>query len=405
MYTRPIEPTHRVDREALRQASPMVRDANLAAFKAGLQLRRDRRAVRPPLRGQARARCAPGTYRNITGNIALAYGLDRRRPAGEAAAVPRRRTRSRRRPTSSTSCRSTRTSACAPCRPRTRSPASAPRSAPRSPATSASPTTSGPGVDLKSEAIGLAVSLELPLLIIDVQRGGPSTGLPTKTEQADLLLAMYGRHGEAPLPIVAATVAGALLRRRVRGGPHRAEVPHAGDPADRRLPRQRRRAVAAARRRRAARHLASPFADRAQPRRDAASGRTCAIPRRWPARGRSRARPASMHRIGGIEKEDGTGNISYDPDNHERMVAPAGREGRRHRQRHPARSRSTTTDGAEVLVLGWGRTWGAISAGRAPGAGPGPARSAHAHLVHLNPFPRQPRRGAAPLPARCSCPR
>ena len=78
--------------------------------------------------------------------------------------------------------------------------------------------TSGPGVDLKSEAIGLALSLELPMVIVDVQRGGPSTGLPTKTEQADLMLAMYGRHGEAPLPIVAAQVAVRLLRRRVRGG-------------------------------------------------------------------------------------------------------------------------------------------------------------------------------------------
>ena len=75
---------------------------------------------------------------------------------------------------------------------------------------------------LKSETIGLAISLELPLLIIDIQRGGPSTGLPTKTEQADLLLAMYGRHGESPLPIVAAYSPSQLLRRRHRGGPHRA---------------------------------------------------------------------------------------------------------------------------------------------------------------------------------------
>ena len=101
-------------------------------------------------------------------------------------------------------------------------------------------TTSGPGIDLKSETIGLAVSLELPLLIIDIQRGGPSTGLPTKTEQSDLLHAMFGRHGEAPVPDRRGQEPVALLLRRDRGGAHRAEVPHAGVPAVRRLPRQRR---------------------------------------------------------------------------------------------------------------------------------------------------------------------
>ena len=109
-------------------------------------------------------------------------------------------------------------------------------------------TTSGPGIDLKSETVGLAVSLELPLLIVDIQRGGPSTGLPTKTEQADLLHAMYGRHGEAPVPIVAAKTPGALLRRGDRGGAHRRQVPDAGLPALGRLPRERLGAVAAARR-------------------------------------------------------------------------------------------------------------------------------------------------------------
>ncbi len=104
-------------------------------------------------------------------------------------------------------------------------------------------TTSGPGIDLKSETIGLAVNLELPLVIVDIQRGGPSTGLPTKTEQADLLHAMYGRHGEAPVPIVAARDAGALLRCGDRGGADRPQVPHAGVPALRRLPGQRRRAL------------------------------------------------------------------------------------------------------------------------------------------------------------------
>ena len=179
-------------------------------------------------------------------------------------------------------------------------------------------TTSGPGVDLKAETIGLAVSLELPLIIIDIQRGGPSTGLPTKTEQADLLLAMYGRHGEAPCRSWPPASPGALLRRRHRGGPHRPQVPHAGDPALRRLPGQRRRAVAAARRRRPARHRV-PFATEPN------HGRRTFWPylrdpetlaRPWAIPGT----PGLEHRIGGLEKEDGTGNISYDPANHERMI-------------------------------------------------------------------------------------
>ncbi len=88
-------------------------------------------------------------------------------------------------------------------------------------------TTSGPGIALKSETIGLGVMMELPLLVVDVQRGGPSTGLPTKTEQADLLQVMFGRNGESPVPVVAPAVPGRLLRRRRRGRPHRDHLPHA----------------------------------------------------------------------------------------------------------------------------------------------------------------------------------
>ena len=240
-------------------------------------------------------------------------------------------------------------------------------------------TTSGPGVALKSETIGLAVSLELPLLVIDIQRGGPSTGLPTKTEQADLLQAMYGRNGEAPVPDRRPADPGGLLRRGAGGGPDRADVPHPGVPAVRRLPGQRLRALA---------HPGAPtncpdlrvqFAQ--GPNHTLDDGTEVFWPykrdpqtlaRPWAVPGT----PGLEHRIGGIEKQDGTGNISYDPANHDFMV----------------RTRQAKIDGIDVpdlevddpagaattLVLGWGSTYGPITAavrrlraaGRADRAGP-----------------------------------
>ena len=221
-------------------------------------------------------------------------------------------------------------------------------------------------------------------MLVDVQRGGPSTGLPTKTEQSDLLLAMYGRHGESPLPIVAALLAEPLLRRRVRGGAHRAEVPHAGDPPHRRLPRQRAEpwklpdidALP---------DISVPFAtepnhgDEFWPylRDPETLARPWAIP----------GTPGLMHRIGGLEKEDGTGNVNYDPDNHELMTRIRGRRRSPDRERHPAASRSTTTTTPSVLRARLGEHVGrAISAAvrrvRARGQ-----QVAHAHLAPPQPVP------------------
>ena len=149
----------------------------------------------PPSSARASTRTSPATPRSPGGS-----SPPRSWPGSRSSSAP---TRSRPPRTSSTSSPSRSTSASSPSRPRTRSPGPARPSARRFGGALGVTTTSGPGIDLKSETIGLAVSLELPLVIVDVQRGGPSTGLPTKTEQADLLLAMYGRHGEAPLPIVA----------------------------------------------------------------------------------------------------------------------------------------------------------------------------------------------------------
>ena len=113
--------------------------------------------------------------------------------------------------------------------------------------------TSGPGMDLKAETLGLAVIMELPLVVVDVQRGGPSTGLPTKTEQADLLLAMFGRHGESPMPIVAASSPADCFAVALEGGAHRGPLPHAGDRALRHVPVELVGAVEGPRRRRPAR--------------------------------------------------------------------------------------------------------------------------------------------------------
>ncbi|MCX5211196.1 2-oxoacid:acceptor oxidoreductase subunit alpha [Kitasatospora sp. NBC_00240] len=247
-------------------------------------------------------------------------------------------------------------------------------------------TTSGPGVALKSEAIGLAVSLELPLLVVDIQRGGPSTGLPTKTEQADLLQAMFGRNGEAPVPVVApatpaecfdAALEAARIAVRYRtpvfllsdgylaNGSEPWRIPEVGE-----LP-----------------GIDPDFAS--GPNHELEDGSRVFWPyKRDPL---TLARPWAVpgtagleHRIGGIEKQDGTGSISYDPANHDLMV----------------RTRQAKVDGIEVpplvvddpdgvarvLVLGWGSTFGPIAAAvrrvRAEGG-----RVAQAHLRNLNPFP------------------
>ncbi|SEG30760.1 2-oxoglutarate ferredoxin oxidoreductase subunit alpha [Thermomonospora echinospora] len=242
-------------------------------------------------------------------------------------------------------------------------------------------TTSGPGIALKSETIGLAVSTELPLLVIDVQRAGPSTGLPTKTEQADLLQVMYGRNGEAPVPIIApqspsdcfdAALEAARIAVKYRtpvvllsdgylaNGSEPWRIPDVDslptiDP-----------------------DFAAPGQEGFQPfKRDPET-----LARPWAVPGTA----GLEHRIGGLEKADGSGNISYDPTNHDTMT----------------RLRQAKIDGiandiapltvddpsgqARVLVLGWGCTYGSIAAAvrRVRSAG---GHIAQAHLRHLNPFP------------------
>jgi 2-oxoglutarate ferredoxin oxidoreductase subunit alpha len=243
--------------------------------------------------------------------------------------------------------------------------------------------TSGPGVDLKGETLGLAAALELPMIIVDVQRGGPSTGLPTKTEQSDLLLAMYGRHGESPIPILAAATPSDCFWMAIEAArialKYRTPVFLMSDgflangtepwliPTMDQLP-----------------DLAVQFAT--EPNHDGEYWPYLRDPstlaRPWAIPGT----PGLEHRIGGLEKADGTGNISYDPENHEKMTRLRAAKVSGIAKDIPALE-VDDPDGASLLVLGWGSTWGPIGAGvrrvRARGK-----KVAWAHLRHVNPFPR-----------------
>jgi 2-oxoglutarate ferredoxin oxidoreductase subunit alpha len=244
-------------------------------------------------------------------------------------------------------------------------------------------TSAGPGIVLKAETVGLAMMLELPLLIIDVQRAGPSTGMPTKPEQADLLMVLHGRNAENPVPVIAASTPGdcfdcALEAVRI-AIKYRTPVYLLSDA-----------------------YLANgaepwPIPDvdsipsidpdfETEPPDDGVflpytrDPETLARP--WAIPGT----PGLEHRIGGLEKQDGTGNVSYDPDNHDKMV--------RLRAQKVAGIAADIPelpvddpDGAELLVLSWGGTYGPVRAGviRARNEG---RRVAHAHVRYLNPFPR-----------------
>jgi 2-oxoglutarate/2-oxoacid ferredoxin oxidoreductase subunit alpha len=240
--------------------------------------------------------------------------------------------------------------------------------------------TSGPGMDLKAETIGLGAALELPMIIVDVQRAGPSTGMPTKTEQSDLLMAIHGRHGESPLPVIAPSTPGgcfaaafeaAQIAVRYRtpvillsdtflaSSSQPWQIPVVGDlpPID------------------PAFAVAQDGEDFVPYARDERLARPWAVP----------GTPGLAHRIGGLEKADGSGNISYDPANHARMTELRAAKVEGIVRDIPA-LHVDSEPGARLLVLGWGSSEGAIRAGvrRAREAG---HAVACAHLYHLNPFP------------------
>ena len=245
-------------------------------------------------------------------------------------------------------------------------------------------TTSGPGIALKGEAMGLAVMLEIPLIIIDVQRGGPSTGLPTKTEQSDLLQAYYGRNGECPMPVVSASTPSdcfeAVFEAARIALQHMTPVMFLSDgyiangaepwmfPQSDDLP--------------SINVTFKKGLDEGEERfkpylRDEKLVRPWAVP----------GTKGLEHRIGGLEKQDITGNVSYDPDNHEHMVKTRQAKVDLIANYIPEQKIDTGAQKGKVLVLGWGSTYGAIKSAVMELMAEGHAVS-HAHLRYMRPFPR-----------------
>jgi len=245
-------------------------------------------------------------------------------------------------------------------------------------------TTSGPGMALKAEAMGLAMMLEIPLLIVDVQRGGPSTGLPTKTEQSDLLQAYYGRNGECPMPVISASTPsdcfGAVFEAVRIAVQHMTPVILLSDgyiangaepwkfPAAEDLP-----------------EIEVKFKT------DLGHGEEKFMPylrdeklvRPWAVPGT----PGLEHRIGGLEKQNITGNVSYEPENHQLMIKIRQEKVDKIAEYIPEQELDSGPEKGKVLLLGWGSTYGAVKSAALALQAEGHAVS-HAHLRYLRPFPR-----------------
>ena len=245
-------------------------------------------------------------------------------------------------------------------------------------------TTSGPGMALKAEAMGLAVMLEIPLIIIDIQRGGPSTGLPTKTEQSDLLQAYYGRNGECPMPVIASStpsdcfdVAYEAARISVQhmtpvillsdgyiaNGAEPWKFPQSKDLQEIKVSFKK--------------ELDEGEDKPLMYKRDEKLVRPWAIP----------GTPGLEHRIGGLEKEDITGNISYEPENHQHMVKTRQAKVDMIADYIPLQTIDNGPEKGKLLILGWGSTYGAIKSAVTDLLAEGYS-VAHAHIRYLRPFPK-----------------
>jgi 2-oxoglutarate/2-oxoacid ferredoxin oxidoreductase subunit alpha len=384
MYTRPTEPTERWIDERFAK-NELVAAANKAAFRAGFNFGETTDAVGHRFEVRP-ARLPAGTYTSINGNTALSWGLI---AAGQLAKLPI-------------------TLGSYPITPASdilhelskhkhfgiRTVQAEDEIAAAGIALGAAfaghlgiTTTSGPGLALKSETISLGVAIELPMLIIDIQRGGPSTGLPTKTEASDLNMALYGRHGESPLPVVAsyspahcfhAAIEAVRIALKYRtpvillsdgylaNGSEPWRLPSIAELPDISVPFQTEM-----------NHVADDGSPEFWPYlRDAET-----LARPWAIPGT----PGLMHRVGGLEKADGTGNIDYTPANHQQMTDLRAAKVAAVAADIPPTPVEGDVD-ADVLVLGWGSTWAAIDAAvqRRRRAG---VKVAKAHIVHLSPLP------------------
>ncbi|THV41139.1 2-oxoacid:acceptor oxidoreductase subunit alpha [Glycomyces buryatensis] len=383
MYSRPTESTEGYLKKKF-ASKPEIAGANIAALKAGWNYGETAEAFAvqyeiPP------ASLAAGTYRNITGNAALAWGIV---ASGVASDLPVFLGAYPITPASDILHELSKHKRFGVTTVQAEDEIAAVGAALGASWGGALgvTTSSGPGIALKSETISLAVSLELPLLVVDVQRAGPSTGLPTKTEQADLMMAMFGRHGEAPIAVVApqspsdcyATMLEAtrmaltyrtpvmiLSDGYIANGAEPWLLPDMADLPDLRVDFQTTMNAQDA----DGNDIFLPYQRNPE-----------TLARPWAVPGT----PGLQHRIGGIEKADGTGDISYDPANHDHMVRT--RAAKIAGIDVPDIEVDDASGNAKVLVLGWGSTWGPIGAA-VRGLHDRGIDIARAHLRYLNPMP------------------
>lgn len=381
MYNRSLDSTIQFLNEKFGK-KPDIMDSNVAALRAGFNYG-DTTETFTNTYTVAKAKLQPGTYRSIMGNQALAYGLI---AASQKSGLPLFLGTYPITPASDILHELSRHKSFG-----IRTFQAEDEIAGITAAIGASyggslgvTSTSGPGMALKSEAMGLAMMLEIPLLILDVQRGGPSTGLPTKTEQSDLLQAYYGRNGESPMPVISASTPSDCFEAVYEAAriaiQHMTPVIFLSDG-----------------------YIANgsepwkfPSSDHLHPidvkfktelgdhetqfqpyLRDAKGVRPWAIP----------GTPGLEHRIGGLEKQNITGNVSYDPENHQLMVKLRQEKVDKIADFIPLQKLDSGPEKGRLLVLGWGSTYGSIKTAVADLQREGIA-VAHAHLRHMRPFPR-----------------
>jgi 2-oxoglutarate ferredoxin oxidoreductase subunit alpha len=384
LFNRPTESTERFLNTKFR-ARPEIAGANIAAFKAGFNYGETTESFSVSYEVKP-AKLTPGTYRNVSGNVALAYGLV---AASRLSGLPLFLGAYPITPASDILHELSKHKAFG-----VRTFQAEDEIAGVGAALGAAfggalgvTTSSGPGISLKMETIGLAVSLELPLIICDIQRGGPSTGLPTKTEQSDLLQVMFGRNGEAPVPVIAASSPADCFHAAIEAArialKYRTPVFLLSDgylangaepwrlPELESLPDLTVEFTTAPNKGEGDEAVFWPYL------RDPET-----LARPWAIPGT----PGLEHRIGGLEKADGSGDISYDPTNHDFMVRTRQAKVDGIARDIPLLEVDDPDGGARVLVLGWGSTYGPIGAAcrRVRNSG---HSIAQAHLRHLNPFP------------------